>query len=142
MKKIILISLIALLSTSCATTLYNWGSTYSGCSNYEKLSYRFYDKQTPESICELVVMYDNVINNPGGTRNCPPPGVCAEYGYLLLMPGTAETFEKHATSRQRKHFSSSDYASSFHTLGLEMLNKEMQLYPESVEFIKPLLKKF
>ena len=142
MKKLFIIGLIAASLTSCSTALYYWGSSLSGVSSYEKLSYGFYDRQTPESVCELVAMYENIINHPGGTRNCPPPGVCAEYGYLLLMPGTAETFEKYATPRQRKCFSTSAYASSFRTLGLEMLNKEMQLYPESVEFIKPLLKKF
>ena len=141
MKRLLIIAVVALLLQSCATTLYNWGGSSSDVSDYENLSYRYTDKQTPESLCALVCMYEKVVNNPGGTRMVPPPGVCAEYGYLLLMPGTAETFEKHATSRQRRMFSG-DLSTTFREHGMEMLKKEMTLYPESQKFIAPLLKKF
>ncbi len=140
MKRLLLIVVAALFLQSCSTTLYNWGGNSEATSDYENLSYRFYDKQSPESICALVCMYEKVINQPGGTRMVPPPGLCAEYGYLLLMPGTAETFDKHATNRQRRMFSG-DVATSFRERGMEMLKKEMALYPESQKFIAPLLKR-
>lgn len=72
-----------------------------------------------------------------------PPGICAEYGYLLLSSGTADTFLNHATKKQKETFGTmSDYSTSFREKGIEMLQKEMELYPESSVFIQPLIQKF
>ena len=45
----------------------------------------------------------------------PPPGICAEYGYLLYKQGQQER-------------------------GLRLLEREIQLYPESTFFIGNLIK--
>ena len=128
--------------SSCVTTrMYYWGKETNGVSRYEQLAYEHYDQQTPESICELVVLYEDMINNPGGSRNTIPPGICAEYGFLLLQPNTLESFEKYATQKQRKAFDTTDYATLFNDKGIQMLEKEMELYPESVTFISPILKR-
>ncbi len=144
MKKLVFIVLMTLIISSCSTPrMYYWGSDPlfdNGVSKYEKLAYKNYDKQTPESICELVCLYEDMVNHPGGSRGLVPPGIYAEYGYLLLLPSTAEAFEKHATERQRRIISSTNYASSFPIKGEEMMKKEMELYPESAKFIAPLLK--
>lgn len=141
----ILTALTVVLLSSCSSSrLYYWGSSPmldKGTTRYEELAYRSYDKQSPESICALLCLYDDLVKNPGGSRGVVPPGICAEYGYLLLLPTTAEAFEKHATSRQKKHFSSSNYTTEFPKLGEEMLKKEMELYPESKKFIEPILKR-
>ena len=142
MKKLLVIFISAMFLSSCVTTrMYYWGKETNGVSRYEQLAYKHYDQQTPESICELVVLYEDMINNPGGSRNTIPPGICAEYGFLLLQPNTLESFEKYATQKQRKAFDTTDYATLFNDKGIQMLEKEMELYPESVTFISPILKR-
>lgn len=142
MRKMMLAVMMAALACSCTTTLYNWGGgPLSETSSYEERTYAYFNKQTPESLCALVCMYEDIVSSPGGTRQVPPPGVCAEYGYLLLMQGTAETFASHASSMQKRRFKSADYASIFAERGRQMLQRELELYPESQRFIAPLLKK-
>lgn len=132
---------VALSSCGMTNSLYYWGGTHSGTTAYESIAYQTYDKQTPKSICNLVAVYEEMVTKPGGTRQVPPPGICAEYGYLLLQPETAETFLNNATSAQKKLFQSEDYSAIFLERGKEMLLKEIELYPESAKFIEPLIKK-
>ncbi len=142
MRKVLIPLLLLALTASCGPTrLYYWGSYSEGTTPYEELAYQQYDKQTPESVCALVCLYEDMVAHPGGQRQVPPPGICAEYGYLLLQPSTAEYFAQHATSRQRKVFNSNDFGALFSQRGEEMLAKEMELYPESAKFIEPLLKR-
>lgn len=140
-KAAIPILLLVMMSSCAAPRLYYWGSTGSGTTLYEKLAYQQYDKQTPEAICAMVCLYEDMVSHPGGSRGVPPPGICAEYGFLLLQPTTAEYFAQHATHKQRKSFSSGNYAEFFSERGEAMLAKEIELYPESAKFIEPLLKR-
>ena len=82
-----------------------------------------------------------MVSNPGGSRNTVPPGICAEYGFLMLQPNTAEIFEMYATPKQKKAFENSEYGALFSEKGIKMLEMEMELYPESVTFIGPILKR-
>ena len=142
MKRTLLTGIALILLTSCGTQLYYWCSNkLSGVSEYEDLTYKNYDKRTPESICALLCLYEDMITNPGGLRNVPPPGICAEFGYLLLQPDTEEIFAGHATRKQKESFAEMN-TSSFKALGIQMLEKEIELYPESAVFIDPLVKKF
>lgn len=145
MKRAFILIAFSLFLASCGTTstqLYNWGRADShGVTDYDRLSYDYYHKQTPASICNLLVGYEKMINSPGGARQVPPPGVCAEYGYLLLNPETSQAFIENATDSQKAVYGSSDLASSFRERGLMMMQKEIELYPESRRFIEPLLKK-
>ena len=134
-------TVIWLSSCSMNRPLYYWGGTLNGATAYEHLAYQSFDRQTPKSICNLVAVYEDMVTHPGGVRQVPPPGICAEYGYLLLQPGTAETFLNNATPAQKRLFASSDYASLFQDRGKEMLRKEMELYPESAWFIDPIFQK-
>ena len=86
-------------------------------------------------------MYEDMVTYPGGTRRVPPPGICAEYGYMLLIPENAAIFAEHATAIQRRSFASTDYAAFFPEKGKEMLQKEIELYPESAKFIAPLIER-
>ena len=143
MKKILFIATIAFLTSCAPQRMYYWGSKPSsdkGTSRYEELAYQNYDKQSPESVCELICLYEDMVSHPGGTRKVVPPGICAEYGFLLLQESTAETFEKHASRKQKKIFSSTEYSALFPEKGEEMLKKEMELYPESVKFLTPIIK--
>lgn len=142
MKKAVVLIAICLMLSSCGTTaLYYWGGTSHGATTYEHLAYKSYDKQTPESICKLLVAYEDMVKHPGGTRQVPPPGICAEYGYLLLQPETAETFAKSATQSQKRVFGGSDFNMLFRQRGVEMMKMEIELYPESAKFIAPLIKR-
>lgn len=143
MTKIFIAVIAGVVLTSCSVSnsLYYWGGAQNGATAYENLAYQSYDKQTPKSICNLIAVYENMVTKPGGIRQVPPPGICAEYGYLLLQPETAETFLNNATAAQKRLFDSDDYASIFTERGKEMLQKEIELYPESAKFIKPLIQK-
>lgn len=143
MKRILILTLVSFAFTSCGITssLYYWGGIQNETTTYENLAYRNYDKQTPESICKLLVMYEDIVSNPGGIRQMPPPGICAEFGYMLLIPENADIFAKHATSAQKSVFGSDNYAALFSEKGKEMLQKEIELYPESAKFIAPLIKR-
>ena len=143
MKRILTLALVSFVLTSCGmpTSLYYWGGVQNGATPYENLAYQNYDKQTPESICKLICMYEDMVTYPGGTRRVPPPGICAEYGYMLLIPENAVIFAEHATAMQRRSFASTDYAAFFAEKGKEMLQKEIELYPESAKFITPLIER-
>ena len=143
MKKLLIIGIASLCLASCgvSASLYYWGGTQKNTTTYENLAYKNYDKQTPESICKLICMYEDMVTYPGGTRMVPPPGICAEYGYMLLIPENAEIFSKYATASQKKIFASADYAALFPEKGKEMMLKEIELYPEAAKFIAPLIEK-
>ena len=143
MKRILTFAMVSFILTSCGMTssLYYWGGVQNGATTYENLAYNNYDSQTPESLCNLICMYEDMVSNPGGTRKLPPPGICAEYGYMLLIADNASIFAKHATATQKRTFDSEDYASFFPVKGKEMLQKEIELYPESAKFIAPLIER-
>ena len=143
MKRILILALASVALTSCgiSSSLYYWGGMQNEVTAYENLAYKNYDKQTPESLCKLICMYEDIVSNPGGSRRMPPPGICAEYGYMLLIPENAAIFAEHATATQRRAFASGDYASFFPEKGKEMLQKEIELYPESAKFIAPLIER-
>lgn len=148
MKKLIVVAFLAILFSSCGPSkamLYNWGKYKSTekAYDYEVLMYDYYHTQSPSSVCALLCQYAYMVKNPGGARKVVPPGICAEYGYLLLSPDTPEIFLNHATKKQKETFGNlSDYGALFRERGLEMFQMEMELYPESAVFITPLVKKF
>ena len=147
MKRLALIALVAIGFSSCTTTeyLYNWGKPKdeNNYTRYEELAYKFYDRQSPESICELLCLYESLTANPGGVRGEVPPGLCAEYGYLLLQTDTPAIFIQYATSKQKKQFGGvSEYGAFFREKGMEMLNRETTLYPESKTFLTPIIESF
>lgn len=123
-------------------SLYYWGGNSYRTSVYEDLSYNTYKKQTPEVLCKLVCAYEDMVSHPGGARNVPPPGICAEYAYLLLQDSTAPTFASNATETQKKMFEGTDYVELFRNKAEQLLAKEIEYYPESEVFIVPLVKKF
>ncbi len=110
--KPILIVIFALAAFSCATEkpLYNWRGYDDAVYAYTKTA----DEQSTEA---LIQVYEKLINKPGGTRNAPPPGVCADYGYILIRKGEVAK-------------------------GKELLIKETMLYPESKPFIDRIINRF
>ena len=104
------ISLIAGMLTSCTTTnsLYSW-------YNYDNVTYNYNKKQTENLKIKILKEYQTVIKNQYGTRNTVPPGMNAEYGYLLYMSGKEEE-------------------------GISYLKEEIKLYPESEKYISRIIK--
>lgn len=113
MKKQLLsgVLLLSLCCVSCTTqqTLYSW-------SDYERRSFDYVKDDTEKNLDELLTAYEKMVNQQTGLRKTPPPGVCADYGFLLVKKGkTAE--------------------------GVQMLKQEIALYPESSTFISRIIKK-
>ncbi|MEI6556669.1 MAG: DUF4810 domain-containing protein [Paludibacter sp.] len=110
MKKIILMAFALCAMYSCTTQkLYSW-------SNYESTSYNYLKASNDQTSAELLKSYQEIINKQNGTRGVVPPGVYADYGFLLLQLNKTKE-------------------------GKEMLMKEIELYPESKVFIDRILKK-
>ncbi|MDD3323439.1 MAG: DUF4810 domain-containing protein [Paludibacter sp.] len=110
MKKTILITLSVILLTACSVQkpLYTW-------SNYANSSYNYLKNNDEKSTQELIKSYQAIIEKQKGTRGVVPPGIYADYGFILLQANkTAE--------------------------GKAMLLKEIALYPESSVFIERILK--
>ena len=84
--------------------------------NYDSASYSYIKNETDEDLDKLLATYDNLMNNQKGLRKVIPPGMCADYGYFLLKKG-----EK--------------------VKAIEMLKKEVALYPESATFVNRIIKK-
>jgi len=102
------------LISSCAppTSLYTWGGKKK--YNYQEASYNYLKVSDEKSINALKSSYIITINEQKGTRKTVPPGVYADYGFLLISLNETEK-------------------------GIEMLKKEMLLYPESTIFITRIL---
>lgn len=114
MKKLSIILISIVIIISCATPLYNW-------ENYEKTSYLYLKNADSTSIQGILETYQKIIDNPkksvGGvtpSRGVVPPGIYADYGFVLLQEGKTEK-------------------------GKTMLLKEIESYPESKVFIEKIL---
>jgi len=110
MNRILLASLGVLLFMGCVPqqTLYSW-------NNYETTSYNYLKNSDEKSTQELIETYKKIIKKQTGIRKVVPPGVYADYGFLLLQ-------------------------SYMKVEGMAMLQKEIELYPESRIFIERILK--
>jgi hypothetical protein len=110
MKKLVIISISVFLLISCTTQkpLYSW-------DKYGTTSYNYIKNSDEKSTKELMETYKKIIENQRGTRKIVPPGIYADYGFLLLQANKTEE-------------------------GKAMLLKEVELYPESKIFIDRILK--
>ena len=92
MKRILTLALVSFALTSCGitSTLYYWGGEQKGATTYENLAYKNYDQQTPESICKLICMYEDIVSNPG--LKLPPLHPLPEY---LLLSDSSQDFLPH-----------------------------------------------
>lgn len=110
MRKYFGILIFVLMLSSCSTTspLYTWG-------HYETTSYNYLKNSDEESIKKLIESYKEIIDMQNGSRHAVPPGIFADYGFVLLQEGKTKE-------------------------GKELLLKEEALYPESKVFIDRILK--
>ena len=102
----------ALFAFSCASTkqLYSW-------YDYQEDYYHYLKNSDDDSYEKLVKTYDKIIAEQKALRGTVPPGIYADYGYLLM--------EKGKNSEAKAMFA-----------------KEIELYPESEVFIASILKRF
>lgn len=104
-----LIFAILLALASCSPKgLYTW-------SNYDDTSYNYLKNRDDKSMKELIESYQKIISRQHGTRNTVPPGIYADYGFILIQSGKAEE-------------------------GVKMLKMEVSLYPESAKFVNNIIK--
>lgn len=110
MKKIIIAAFGIVVLSSCQTqqTLYSWYDS-------EDATYVYTKRTTDETLERAMAQYKKVIAKQNGLRKTVPPGVNAEYGYLLCKAGKKEE-------------------------GLALLQAEIQAYPESETFISRIIK--
>ena len=95
---------------SCTTpkTLYSW-------YDYEDATYQYSKKSTEELQVKVLEQYKKITERQKGVRGVVPPGMYAEYGYLLYKTGKKDE-------------------------GLSFLKKEVELYPESDTYISRIIK--
>ena len=111
MKKIILATVfyaLALSSCSISKPMYSW-------YNYENNTYKYSKKNTDAWLSKVLEEYKKMISDQHGSRGIVPPGLYAEYGYLLYKTGK-------------------------HSEGISFLKKEIELYPESETYISRIIK--
>lgn len=110
MKNLFVLFFFILLFSSCTVQqpLYSW-------SKYEQASYSYLKNSDEKSTQFLIENYQNIIDKQDGTRKTVPPGVYADYGFVLLQSDRKEE-------------------------GKSMLLKEIETYPESKVFITTVLK--
>ena len=84
MKKslIFIIFCTVIVAVGCATreSLYYWG-------NYSQSLYKYKKAPTPENQSAHKAVLVNIIEESKKANKKAPPGVCCEYGYLLLKEG-------------------------------------------------------
>lgn len=94
---------------SCTTTQYGWYS-------YQEDYYRYVKYADEKSAKQLAKTYEKIIKKQGGERKVVPPGIYADYGWLLIESGKSSEAK-------------------------EMFLKEIEYYPESSVFISNILKR-
>ncbi len=103
---LLLLSVIVICCmTSCSsnTSLYSW-------YDYEDATYKYYKNPDEKKQEKMMNQYAKMLQNQKGTRKIVPPGLNAEYGFMLVKAGKKEE-------------------------GLALLKKEIELYPESKNYI-------
>lgn len=110
MKHLAIILFSAFVLSACAPQqkLYSWGQ-------YQDKSYNYLKNSDEKSVEELILVYKSIIEKQTGTRKVVPPGLYADYGFLLIQNNKVAE-------------------------GRSMLTKEIELYPESKIFLEKILK--
>lgn len=111
MMKYICVMFGCFVCFSCASTtsLYSW-------KGYDEAIYAYTEKADEARMQQILKVYEKILKSKG-SRGIPAPGICADYGFLLIKNGEVEK-------------------------GKELLQKETELYPESKPFIDRILKRF
>ena len=84
-KTLITLFFISIFAAGCAThePLYYWG-------NYSNSLYKYKKTPTPENQAAHKVVLVKIIEESNKANKRVPPGVCCEYGYILLKEGKTQ----------------------------------------------------
>ena len=110
MKKLIPAIAVGLLLASCQMQ-----KPLYTWHNYSNTSYNYIKNSDEKSTNELVETYKKIIEKQEGTRGVVPPGIYGDYAFILMKQN------KNAEAKV-------------------MLQKEIELYPESKIFMDRILK--
>jgi len=151
--KILMMFAAAMFTTSCSYVrvysppteklpgadeqLYYWGKEVWYSNLYNDVSYKYNMARDPEALCVIMTTYQSLISEPGGVRQLPPPGICAELGFFLLKPGNYEIFQNYATEDQKNILTRTDFTQ----YAKELLEMEMKNYPESAKYLERVVKR-
>lgn len=113
-RKSICTSAILLFILFCMSSCYTSDRLYSW-HNYEDITYRYNKTHAEELKASVLEEYQTIIEYQRGIRGKVPPGMYAEYGYMLYRTGKQEE-------------------------GLNFLKEEIKLYPESEKYISRIIK--
>ena len=105
-----LVAIIPALFSSCSST----SDTLYSWNNYEAVSYKYSKDPSEKNLLELQKCFEKITSQPSGQRKVVPPGILAEYAYFLYKQGKKEQ-------------------------AIEMMNREIEAYPESKEFIDKII---
>ena len=108
LKLVFILGITLLVSCTTQKPLYTWGK-------YEATSYNYLKDNDEKTLLALIENYQKIIENQKGSRKEVPPGVYADYGFILLQAKKVKE-------------------------GKEMLAMEIANYPESKIFIDRILK--
>lgn len=118
--------------------LYGWGAEYRYTNASERVVHEYLDLRRPEAVCSLICVYEDMTSSLLGGRKVPPPGVCADYAYLISQQDVVDTFIRYATPLQKKRFKTDDLEKYFSARAGELIDAELRLYPESRTMIERL----
>ena len=108
-KRILFIGACLLALSSCGTidSLYSW-------YDYEDTTYQYSKKSTEELQAKVLEQYQKIIEQQRGSRGVVPPGLYAEYGYMLYRTGKKEeiTWQKQKEKRMENTCHNNDYSNS------------------------------
>ena len=94
MKKVFVAAVTVLTLASCGTVqpdLYSWYDS-------EDATYQYTKRASDEKLAAAMAQYKKVISAQKGARGVVPPGVNAEYGYLLIKAGQYRNEELYRNS--------------------------------------------
>ncbi len=101
-------AVLALMSCGSEKTLYSW-------HDYEDATYQYSKRATGELQTKVLEEYGKMTEKQKGLRGVVPPGLYAEYGYLLYKMGRKEE-------------------------GISFMKQETSMYPESETYISRIIR--
>lgn len=116
--------------------VYHWGYIDDNVTQYEIAVFEYLNTKTPKSLCDLITTYREIMEDCKDNERMIPPGICAEFGYLLLNPNTEAIFFEYATSEQKNFMKDKN----FQDYGKQLIEKEKALYPESEVYLNRVVK--
>lgn len=114
MKRILLLFIFLGFVTGCTTQkpLYYWG-------NYSSSLYKYKKAPTEENLKAHKAVLQKIIDESNNMSLRVPPGVCCEYGYLLLIEGKQEEAMRYFELEEKTYPESKPFLDRFRAKWIE-----------------------